>query len=559
MDADAPSPLQILRESAAPSSSDAEREFYQQRVAVFGKVGCLLSVVFYLMVNVLSQLGQARSALYWVTDVANASTLGVAAVLGLLWLVGRGRPRSAATLRALDVGGTLAICAGSAVHGWLGWEYAGFRFNALMAITNILIFRAILLPSPVRRTLIVGALAFLPSVIPAWWIWLHETSGDASRLQMQMALFTGWAVVAVAVSSVVSLVVYGLRRRARQAMRLGQYQLERMIGSGSAGDVYLARHAMLRRPTAIKLLRPDLAGERNIQQFENEVQQTSQLTHPNTVSVYDYGRTPDGIFYYAMEYLPGMNLMDLVRRFGPLTPARVIHVLRQACGSLEEAHAAGLVHRDIKPGNMILCQRGGVRDVVKVVDFGLVKAFTAEGVEDGEGTIHGTPSYLAPESIKTPDEADHRADIYALGVTGYVLLAGVHPHNGEDMVAIFMKHLHSTPARPSEHLGRPLPADLEDVVLGCLAKDRADRPQSAADLRHALDDCHDAGRWSQTDSERWWREHDGASAGEGSAEQDTVVDAPDLSSLTIDWHGRLAQAVDQEPTIQGGRGANGPR
>ena len=150
MAAGAHSPLQILRESAAPSSSDVEREFYQQRIAVFGKVGCLLSVVFYLMVNVLSQLGQPRSALSWVADVSNASTLGVAAVLGLLWLVGRGRPRSAATLRVLDVGGTLAICAGSAVHGWLGWEFAGFRFNALMAITNILIFRAILSPRGLR-------------------------------------------------------------------------------------------------------------------------------------------------------------------------------------------------------------------------------------------------------------------------------------------------------------------------------------------------------------------------------------------------------------------------
>ena len=553
--------LEIRRESAAApsSSSDGEREFFQQRIAVFGKVGCLLSVVFYLMVNVLSQLGRARPVLYWVTDLANASTLAVAAMLGLMWILGRGRPRSVATLRALDAGGTLAVCAGSAVHGWLGWEFEGFRFNALMAITNILIFRAILLPSPVRRTLIIGALAFLPTVIPAWWTWIQATTGgDAGRQQMQMALFSGWAVVAVAVSSVVSLVVFGLRRRAQQAMRLGQYRLVRKIGSGSAGDVYLARHAMLRRPTAIKLLRPDRAGEKYIEMFENEVQQTSRLTHPNTVSVYDYGRTPDGIFYYAMEYLPGQNLMDMVRQHGPLPPALVIHILRQACGSLAEAHAAGLVHRDVKPGNTILCQRGGLHDVVKLVDFGLVKTLTEQAVgQDGEGgTINGTAAYLAPESIKTPAMADHRADLYALGVTGYVLLTGRHPFGGVDMAELFMKHLHSTPDRPSERLGRPLPRDLEEVILTCLSKDPADRPRDAVALRRALDACADAGQWSQAQSERWWSERtEGEHGQQGSStpdmQRDTVVDSG-CSSITIDWQGRLEAADGEEQTLEQG-------
>ena len=223
-----------------------------------------------------------------------------------------------------------------------------------------------------------------------------------------------------------SQVIYGLRAQVVEAERMGQYVLEKRRRSGM-GTVYLARHALLRRPTAIKLLPADKAGAETISRFEREVQNTSMLSHPNTVAIFDYGRTPEGVFYYAMEYLEGVDLQRLVERFGPQSPARVVHILAQICGALAEAHARGLVHRDVKPANAILCERGGVPDTGKVVDFGLVKdmgtrarspAGSDAALQTDINTIVGTPADLAPEAIASPDEVDARSEIYAIGAVG---------------------------------------------------------------------------------------------------------------------------------------------
>jgi serine/threonine protein kinase len=291
------------------------------------------------------------------------------------------------------------------------------------------------------------------------------------------------------------------------ARQVGQYTLDEKIGEGGMGVVYRARHALLRRPTAIKLLPPGRAGLVNLRRFEREVQQTARLTHPNTVAIYDYGRTPDGVFYYAMELLDGITLDELVRTGGALPPARAIHILRQVCGALGEAHDLGLVHRDIKPANIILTERGGEADIVKVVDFGLVRHIDTSGTEvtaTAANVLTGTPLYMAPEAIRSEDAVDGRSDLYALGAVAYFLLTGLPVFEGRTMVEVCAHHLHTTPVPPSQRAKGTIPADLEAVVLRCLAKAPDERVRHARALRDALDRCADAGAWSAEEASRWW-------------------------------------------------------
>ncbi len=275
------------------------------------------------------------------------------------------------------------------------------------------------------------------------------------------------------------------------------------------GEVYRARHAMLRRPTAIKLLHAARAEQHDIARFEREVQLTSRLTHPNTIAIYDYGRTPDGVFYYAMEYLPGIDLARLVKVDGPQPEGRLIHVLGQVCGSLEEAHAAGLIHRDIKPENIILCERGARYDVAKVLDFGIVKDHGGSAATQltAAGSFFGTPLYISPEAIQRPELVDARADIYALGAVGYFLLVGQPPFEGATLAEVCAHHINTQPVPPSESSGRPIDSDLEQLILSCLSKDPDQRPQTAGDLAQALERCRTAGSWTQATARAWWAQH----------------------------------------------------
>ncbi|HTI49624.1 MAG TPA: serine/threonine protein kinase [Planctomycetaceae bacterium] len=311
---------------------------------------------------------------------------------------------------------------------------------------------------------------------------------------------------------VFSIVVARLQRSARrsalEARRLGQYLLDEKIGSGGMGVVYRGHHAMLRRPTAIKLLQVEKTTEDSVRRFEREVRLTCHLNHPNTIAIYDYGRTPEGLFYYAMEYLEGMTLQELVDCFGPQGEGRVIYLLQQICGSLSEAHAAGLVHRDIKPSNIMLNQRGGLFDFVKVLDFGLVRSAEEQQLTlTSAGGLTGTPLYMSPEAIERPKEVDFHSDLYAVGAVGYFLLTGQPVFSGQNVLDVCMQHFNAAPVRPSIRLGRPIAADLEDVLLRCLAKKVDDRPANARELAAELDACAAAGTWSQADAERWWREH----------------------------------------------------
>lgn len=326
------------------------------------------------------------------------------------------------------------------------------------------------------------------------------------------SLFALLIICAVAIF-IFTLVVARLQREAQkaaiEAKQLGQYRLETRLGAGAMGVVYRGHHAMLRRPTAIKMLNVDRVNEASIQRFEREVQITCKLNNPNTVAIYDYGRTPEGVFYYAMEFLDGIDLQNLVEKYGPQPEGRVIGILKQICGSLYEAHSLGLVHRDIKPANIMLNRRGGEPDVIKVLDFGLVKALDDEkqARESGAG-MSGTPLYMSPEAIQTPDLVDPRSDLYAVGAVGYFLLTGQPVFSASSLVELCQQHVTALPDAPSQRLGKAISPELESALLACLEKSRAKRPQTARDLSLLLDRAPTAGSWSIDDAEAWWGRHE---------------------------------------------------
>jgi len=302
-------------------------------------------------------------------------------------------------------------------------------------------------------------------------------------------------------------------RKMRDAMiaagKLGQYALEQKIGEGGMGSVYRGRHAMLRRPTAIKLLEPAKTTQVSVERFEREVQLTSQLSHPNTITIYDYGRTDEGIFYYAMEYLEGLSLQDLVERDGPQPDGRVVNILLQVCGSLAEAHAAGLIHRDIKPANIMLTRQGGVCDYVKLLDFGLVKALDAGKMRSltAADAITGTPLYLPPESVQDPDRADARSDLYSLGAVGYFLLSGRPVFESGSIMDIIRQHVEAKALPPSKRANRDIAPELDALIMRCLSKNPAERPQSAVDFAHQLAACAPLHAWSALEAEDWWNKY----------------------------------------------------
>jgi eukaryotic-like serine/threonine-protein kinase len=285
--------------------------------------------------------------------------------------------------------------------------------------------------------------------------------------------------------------------------------------------VYLAEHMLLRRPCAVKLVRSERAGDpEHLRRFEREVRLTATLTHPNTVQVFDYGRTEDGTFYYVMEYLNGLTLDELVGRYGSLPPQRAVHLLRQVCAALHEAHGIGLIHRDIKPGNITVCERGGQYDVVKLLDFGLV--LPVAGASDGDkltqqGTIRGTPAYMSPEQAAGQENLDARSDIYSVGAVAYFLLTGRAPFVYASSVRTLAAHLYELPSALTEH--RPdLSRDLEALVLRCLAKNPDDRFADAKSLEAALVACRMPGAWSAEEAAIWWRSRDHGNGHLASAE-----------------------------------------
>lgn len=358
-----------------------------------------------------------------------------------------------------------------------------------------------------RGTPVVGAWTWLPAhdFGVATEVDAHEAYGSLAALTRVHAALAGLVLVAVLIAAAGLLGLGRLQQRRLAAeppsRELGAYSLGRLIGKGGMGEVFEADHRHLRRRTAVKILRAPRGDPNAVARFEREVQLCAQLTHPNTIAIYDYGATEDGDLYYVMEYVEGLDLVELVQEHGPLPDARAAWLLAQAAGSLHEAHQRGLVHRDVKAGNLMVCQRGGEADVVKVLDFGLART-----VESGrtqlttENTILGTPTYMAPELFDEGDKAGPATDIYALGVTGYFLLAGGVPFGSDTLASLVIQHARKAVPPLSQAAGRPVAPELERLILACLAKDPAERP-TAARLRDGLLPL--ALPW-RTQAAAWW-------------------------------------------------------
>lgn len=371
---------------------------------------------------------------------------------------------------------------------------------------------ALFIPNPLRRAaVVIGIIALTPLLMLTVTIssepavrTVVAATGTAQLVYYPMIL------VFCAAGSVFGVqTISTLRHAAYEARQLGQYKLKHCIGEGGMGKVYMAEHQLLKRPCVVKLINPEKAGDmRVLARFKREVRATAKLTHWNTVEIYDYGSTSDGVFYYVMEYLPGKSLSEVIKRFGPMAPERVVHLLRQACDALSEAHAAQLIHRDIKPGNIYLAERGGVQDVAKLLDFGLVKPLLEEDAMHltVEGSVIGSPLYMSPEQATGSGTPDARSDIYSIGAVAYYLLTGHAPFEDESVIKVIMAHAQKEVEPPSK-LCPNLSKDIEDVVLKCLEKKPEDRFQSAADLSDAFGECQDAGRWTKQQATAWWNKY----------------------------------------------------
>ncbi len=323
-------------------------------------------------------------------------------------------------------------------------------------------------------------------------------------------------LLASVLAVIVARMMYRLSSQVHEARKMGSYQLEEQIGAGGMGEVWRARHMMLVRPAAVKLIRAErmarVAGSESdaaVNRFRREAQATASLRSPHTVELYDFGVADDGTFFYVMELLEGLDLAEFVKRFGPMSAERAVYLLIQACDSLADAHASGLVHRDIKPANIYVCRMGLMTDFVKVLDFGLVKSMATDQGDvtlTAEQAVLGTPAFLSPEAI-AGKTADSRIDIYSLGCVAYWMLTGAFVFESESPLAMAVAHAKEVPTPPSVRSEIPIPEELDRLILDCLAKDPDDRPQSAADLSLRLSRCETEGRWTDPQARQWWDMH----------------------------------------------------
>ena len=509
----------------AGATSVDELEFLQFRVSRFGLMVGLFFGAFWLF-RLCTILFVDATGTPWASGFLDPSMInhGLASLAFLaVWIVVRAVPLRSAAIRSIEACGLLAGALFIALMGRGLPLAARPDFILLLALSSALTVRAVYVPSTARRSLWLGVAVAAINLVIVYDLWLDIDIQAWAHVQPEMIQYTPrsaatynlvsnipWWTLSVAVSVVATRTIYGLRKDVRAAKQLGQYTLEGKLGEGGMGVVFKARHALIHRPTAVKLLLPDKAGERSIERFEREVRLMARLRHPNTITVFDYGRSPDGVFYYAMEYIDGATLETVVSETGPLEPARAVKVVAQAAAAMVEAHGIGLIHRDIKPANVMLFlphQHGGVEESAKVLDFGLVKdvGATAETLTQAD-TLKGTPQYMAPESIRDPNKVDARSDLYSLGCLLFFALTGEHVFTGTSVVDILSKHMRDPPDSLSDRLGRVVDPQLEEIVADCLAKEPDARPQSALELERRLRAC-DFGTFDENDAAEWWAEY----------------------------------------------------
>jgi serine/threonine-protein kinase len=425
------------------------------------------------------------------------SVVGLVAAPVLAWLYRR-KPANDRELRVADL---LAFVSGAMVIAFMCVEFRGIASPYVPGLCLVLAARTVMAQDPWRRglllsgapvlafyTVLLGSALFSPRIAAQ----LHEPAA-VMTLVLNSAYVLGSYVFIV----VGGHVVWSLRRQIFEARSLGRYRLKRCLASGAMGDVWVAYHPGLHREVAVKILRAETQARTPgaVARFEREVRATAALVHPNTVRVFDFGTTDDGLLYYVMELLQGENLANHVGRVGPMAPARAVHIVGQAARALAEAHELGIVHRDVKPENLFLTSLGGEHDFVKVLDFGIAKVAVTDATATGTGWVLGTPAYISPEAAAGMT-ADARADVYGLGAVLYFLLSGSAPFERENVAAVIAAHVSEPPEPPSSRLGQPLPRDLESIVLRALAKDPAQRYPTATAFALALASCDLAGKWT---------------------------------------------------------------
>ncbi len=496
-------------------------DFLRERLALLGKTLFLVSFGFYLFLLASMVLVGGASFVAVVRGPVALGHLCASSTMGLLWLLASRARLSRWSLGALDA---ISIVVAGGFLSLMTLRDEGQILQTLLALMVTVMVRAILVPSRPSRTMVLSALAFVPTVIVC--IARHHPTqllpGFTPGFQkLHMTLNTVlWSVLGTTLATIVSRVLYGLRQQVAEANELGQYVLEDKIGGGGMGEVWRARHRLLIRPAAIKLIRPRALEAMSVdpallmRRFEREARATAALKSPHTVQLYDFGATEDGRLYYVMELLDGLDLDTLVRQHGPVPAERAVHILRQVCSSLLDAHGNGLVHRDIKPANVVVSRAGTTFDFVKVLDFGLVKLDTARRAEDDavaklstEGSTSGTPAFMAPEAVLGDAVTDHRVDLYALGCVAYWLLTGKLVFEGENAIQVMVHHAHTPPPRPSLRVEWPIPGPLEDLLMECLEKDPTRRPPSAEVVSTRLNAVPLASAWTAERAERWWAMH----------------------------------------------------
>jgi eukaryotic-like serine/threonine-protein kinase len=489
--------------------------FVRDRLALVGKTLFLVSFGFYLFLLASMTLVGGAAFLAVVKGPIALGHLAASLTMALFWLLASRPSISVRSLGSIDAIGFVLACSFLSV---MTWYHEGEILQVLLALMVTVMIRAILVPSRPGRTMLLSALAFLPTVIVC--IARHHPTallpGFTPSYQKQyMTLNTVlWSVLGTTLATITSRVTYGLRKQVAEANELGQYILEEKIGGGGMGEVWRARHRLLIRPAAIKLIRPQTSGDAELlhRRFEREARATAALKSPHTVQLYDFGATEDGRLYYVMELLEGVDLDTLVRQYGPLPAERVVHILRQVCSSLQDAHQNGLVHRDIKPANVVVSRAGTTFDFAKVLDFGLVKLDAAGKPDDAvnltqDGNTSGTPAFMAPEVVLGATDTDHRVDLYALGCVGYWLLTGKLVFEGRSAVEVMFHHAHTPATRPSTRTDLPIPAQLEDLIMQCLEKDPARRPPGVEAVSIRLDEIPLENSWTVERAERWWATH----------------------------------------------------